>query len=247
MEEFTIRLADVVIGVRCRSEKNRAFFRDYFAQGEPVFTVCPTQDDLDAIRRQFEKERLENGEPLLDYPEAYLENNALHALIAERIAHCGALLMHGSAIVVDGEAYLFTARSGTGKSTHTRLWRERFGDRAYMLNDDKPMLRADGGRVTVYGTPWDGKHHLSRNTSAPLKALVQLERGKENHIEPLSPAQMLPALITAAYRSADRETAECILALESEILQHVSLYRLVCNMDPDAADVAYRGMNEGKE
>ena len=116
-----------------------------------------------------------------------------------------------------------------------------------MVNDDKPLVRVTETGVVIYGTPWDGKHHLSRNTSAPLKALVQLERGKENRIEPLSPAQMLPALITAAYRSADRETAECILALESEILQHVSLYRLVCNMDPDAADVAYRGMNEEKE
>lgn len=243
MEQFTIRLADTPIGVRCRYAENRAFFRDYLTQGEPAFTVAPESGDLDAIRRRFERDARENGEPLRDYPLPYLENNALHALIAEALPHHGALLIHGSAIVVDGEAYLFTARSGTGKSTHTRLWREKFGDRAYMLNDDKPMLRADGGTVTVYGTPWDGKHHLSRNTSAPLKALIRLERGETNSIVPLSPIEMLPTLLTAAYRSEDRATAERILDMENTILQSVGLYGLRCNMDPDAADVAYRGMN----
>ena len=83
---------------------------------------------------------------------------------------------------MDGAAYLFTAPSGTGKSTHTRLWREVFGDRVWMINDDKPMLRISENLVTAYGTPWNGKHHISRNASAPLKAIVQLNRGKENII-----------------------------------------------------------------
>ncbi len=80
------------------------------------------------------------------------------------------VLFHGSALAIDGDGYLFTAKSGTGKSTHTRLWRERFGDRVVMINDDKPLLHIDAGSVIAYGTPWNGKHRLGTNASVPLRA-----------------------------------------------------------------------------
>ena len=115
----------------------------------------------------------------------------LHALLAEKLVAYGALLMHGSALCMDGNAYIFTAKSGTGKSTHARLWREAFGDRVWMINDDKPMIRVD--EMRVYGTPWDGKHHLSRNASAPLKAIVKLERAEENRVAPLAKADAFQA------------------------------------------------------
>jgi serine kinase of HPr protein (carbohydrate metabolism regulator) len=99
------------------------------------------------------------------------------------------LRIHASAVEVDGKAYLFSANSGTGKSTHTRLWREVFGDRAVMVNDDKPFLRMTEGAVMVYGSPWNGKHGLGCNLSVPLKAVCILERGEENRIEKISAKQ----------------------------------------------------------
>ena len=80
---------------------------------------------------------------------------------------------------MDGQAVLFTAKSGTGKSTHTKLWRDLFGERAVMVNDDKPLLRILKDGVLVCGTPWDGKHRLSTNCALPLKAICILERGKK--------------------------------------------------------------------
>ena len=80
---------------------------------------------------------------------------------------------------MDGEAYIFTAVSGTGKSTHAMLWREVFGERVRMINDDKPLIRiTPEGKAVVYGTPWDGKHHLSKNSAFPLKAICWLTRAK---------------------------------------------------------------------
>ena len=125
------------------------------------------------------------GKSMQPYDGVYLENMSIQNILSKRLLDYNVLLLHGSALCMDGEAYIFTAPSGTGKSTHVRYWRETFGDRVWMINDDKPMIRMENGKATVYGTPWDGKHHLSRNASAPLKAVVWLKRDKENHIERL--------------------------------------------------------------
>ena len=151
--------------------------------------------------------------------------------------------MHGSCIAVDGEAYLFTALSGTGKSTHVRLWREMLGDRAVMVNDDKPLITVTGDRAIVHGTPWDGKHHLSNNISVPLKAIVYLQRGEENEIERVDAKQLFPILIQQTFRSQDPLVTAKVMQLLAELSKKVEFYSLHCNMDPDAAQVAYDGMN----
>ncbi len=241
--QYTAEIAGSVFSIESRFD-HRAFFRDYLSEKPPAFTLRPEQADLDAIRAQFEAESAETGEPIPALTDAFLENNALHALLAEEMARRNALLVHGSAIAVDGETYLFTAKSGTGKSTHTRLWREKFGSRAVMVNDDKPFLliREDG--VFACGTPWNGKHRLSSNVCLPLKALIRLQRGAENRIVPISAPEMFQTLLGAAYRSRKKETMANVLAMEDAVLSKTALYALWCNMEPEAADVSYNGMKK---
>ena len=106
------------------------------------------------------------------------------------------MMLHSSAVVMDGYAYLFSAPCGTGKSTHTSLWRKTFGeDRVLMLNDDKPALRLEDGRWYAYGTPWSGKHGLATNICVPLKGICILERGTENQIRQISAREALPMLM----------------------------------------------------
>ncbi len=246
--DFTAELAAVPVRIRCRFEQNRAFLRDYLSEREPVFSVEPTEEDLARIRVRLERQAEKDGLRPRRYSAAFLENNAIHALLAEKLVSHNVLLMHGSALCMDGQAYIFTAASGTGKSTHTRLWREVFGGRVWMINDDKPLLRiGEDGRTTVFGSPWDGKHHLSRNASAPLRAIVSLYRGAENRIEPLSPARAFPELCRRAYLSQERANAEKILDMESRLISSVSFYRLYCNMEREAALVAHEGMNPGSD
>ena len=88
--------------------------------------------------------------------ELGISERTIYRKIADALVDDGVILYHGSVIAVDGQGYLFTAKSGTGKSTHTALWRELFGERAVMVNDDKPLLRVKDDQVTVYGTPWNG-------------------------------------------------------------------------------------------
>lgn len=101
-----------------------------------------------------------------------------------------------SAVALDGQAYLFTAPSGTGKSTHTRLWREVFGERAVMVNDDKPLIQVREDAIYVCGTPWNGKHNLDSNQKVPIKGICLLERGTVNHIETISAADGVSVFIS---------------------------------------------------
>lgn len=111
----------------------------------------------------------------------------MHRKVSLKLLEDNVLLFHGSCIAVDGSAYIFMALSGTGKSTHSRLWREVLGKdhTVFMVNDDKPFIRVTDSDVIAYGSPWDGKHRLSTNTGVPLAGSAKLERSDHNCIEPM--------------------------------------------------------------
>ena len=245
--EINIKIAEVPLRVRCRCPETVEFLRPYETDAAPLFTVEPTAEDLlrmqEELLRSAEKEGYRGG----PYSDACLEQNAVHALLAEQLVAHSVLLMHGSALSMDGRGYIFTAKSGTGKSTHARLWREAFGDRIRMINDDKPMLRVGPDGVSVWGTPWDGKHHLSCSAGAPLTAIVRLRRAAENRIGPMAKADAFPLLMQQTYSSANPATAMKILALQRRILDRVAFYSLECNMDPEAAQVAWEGLKPTDE
>ena len=136
-------------------------------------------------------------------------------------------------MAVDGRAYLFTAPCGTGKSTHTRLWREVFGDRAVMVNDDKPFLKLTAEGVLAYGSPWTGKHGLGSNVCVPLGGICILRRGKENVIRRADRDRVLEFLKS---QCTPPELTEVITA-------RVPLWEMECNKDPQAARIAHEAMS----
>lgn len=207
-----------------------------------MFSIQPDRDNYADIQVRFDQTDKEEGRTPFRRPDYFLENTLIHTLLAEQLVDYNILLVHGSALCMDQKAYLFTAKSGTGKSTHARLWRETFGDRVLMINDDKPLLKIENKKVTVYGTPWDGKHHLSTNTSAELKAILWLNRSETNHIEPMTKADVFPVIFSQAYRSTDPVKMQKTLALEKQLINVVDFYKLSCNMEPDAALTAYNGL-----
>ena len=183
-----------------------------------------------------------DGLPPKNYSDAYLETLAVYRRMADRLLDEDTLLLHGSCVALDGVGYLFTAKSGTGKSTHTRLWREYFGARAVMVNDDKPLIRITDTGATVYGTPWNGKHALGENISVPLRAICVLARDSSNHIEKAERQSVYPLLLQQIHRPASSAGMARLLPLADRLTQTVGLYRLGCRMDIDAARVAYEGM-----
>ena len=161
------------------------------------------------------------------------------------------LMLHASAVVVDGRAYLFTAPSGTGKSTHTELWLKQFGSRAYILNDDKPALRLEDGTWYAYGTPWSGKNDISRNERIPLAGIAALERGENNEIEPFKGKEAVIAIMRQVNRPGATDSRIKLMQITDKLITQVPIWKLRCNMDPQAAVVAYEAMSgkgtEGEE
>lgn len=204
------------------------------------FSVCTTQADIDFEREKSAREDALAGITTRRFSDGYLETLAVYRKIAEKMPDYDTLLFHGSCVAVDGAGYLFTAKSGTGKSTHVRLWRELLGDRAAMVNDDKPLIRVTDAGSVIYGTPWDGKHRLSNNAAVPLKALCILERAKDNSIRPITVQEAYPMLLQQAYRPADPAALAKTLALIDRL--NVRFYRLSCNMDISAAELSYNTM-----
>ena len=237
-------LADLCICIRSLYDEVQRMCEDYRApeDRQPDFVVETTEQDIEAERVQSEQTRIEEGLPEYAFDAPYLETLAVYRKIATEGVRFGRLLMHGSVIAVDGRAYMFTARSGTGKSTHVRLWRKLFGERAVMVNDDKPILRISETAATVYGTPWDGKHRLSTNMSAPLQAICILTRAKENTIREIRPNEALTMLIQQTYRPEEPELLMETFDLIDRMAKNVRFYLLGCNMDPEAAVVSSNAM-----
>jgi hypothetical protein len=153
--------------------------------------------------------------------------------------HNGCML-HSSAVVVDGYAYLFSANSGTGKSTHTGLWLEHFKDKAFIINDDKPTLKYENGNWYVYGTPWCGKHNINVNTKVRLGAIVFLERSEKNQIEPLEVKEAIPLFFNQTIRMLKtEEKMDLALKVMENVLTQNPIYKMGCNISDEAVITAY--------
>ena len=151
------------------------------------------------------------------------------------------MMLHSSAVVRDGKAYLFTAPCGTGKSTHTRLWLESFPD-AFILNDDKPALRLENGKFFAYGTPWSGKTAQNQNIRVELGGICVLRRGVENKIIPHTGRAALHDILEQTVRPRDLVLMGKLLELLDSLVRTVQVWKLECNMEPEAALVSYNAM-----
>lgn len=240
---FTVKIAGCVMEIRALFPETAELFRDYRTGEPPQMTVVSDENGIAAERRLL----LQNSSlPADALSEPQLESNLLYRQVAEQLSAYRTVLLHGSAVAVDGEAFVFVAPSGTGKSTHTRLWREVFGSRAVMINDDKPLLKCTDHGIEVCGSPWNGKHRLGADLSVPLTAVCFLERGAENRIAPLTENEAFLSLLPAIYHSNAPEREAHILQSLQFIRKNASFYRLRCNMDPAAAAVSYEGMKKRK-
>ena len=243
MTEFTMRVAGRVAAVSALFDSTRAYCADYLCEGPADFAVRITPQDIAFERDVSLRGDQQEGVANRPHPDASLEITAVQRKVAEALFDFDTLLFHGSVVAVDGAAYLFTAKSGTGKSTHTRLWREVFGDRAVMVNDDKPFLRVTPEGVLACGSPWNGKHRLGANIAVPLRAVCVLTRGETNRIQPITAQEALPILLQQSHRPLQPRLMPQYLALIDALTKHAMFYRLACNMNPEAAQVAFDGMS----
>ena len=244
MDAFVIEIAGSAFGVQPLFHSTQAYCSAYLTDKAPEFFVDVTPEDLSFQQALLEQEAVEEGLKIRKFTDPFLERITIQRKVADRLLERDTLMLHGSTVSLDGRAYLFTGPCGTGKSTHTRLWREVFGQRAVMVNDDMPFLKLTPEGVLAYGSPWNGKHGLSANICVPLQGICFLQRGAENRIQPLSPAQALDALRRQMYTPTEETLLRKGLALTDRLAELVPLWQLHCNMQPEAAEVSYRAMGQ---
>ena len=244
MQAFTMEIAGLAVGVEPMFQSTIEYCRPYLTDREPELTVTVTPRDLVFEQEMLDVEAREEGLKRRKFTDPFLERTAIQRRVADSLVSRDTILLHGSTVAVDGSAYLFTAPCGTGKSTHTRLWREVFGDRAVMVNDDKPFLRVTPSQVLAYGPPWSGKHGLATNICVPLKGICLLSRGTENRIEPAAPEKLLDLLLHETHMPQTPALAEKAAALVNTLAQTVRLWTMACTKDPQAAILSHQTMHQ---
>ena len=195
---------------------------------------------VEALPEDIEKERLQNPDFVGD---GYLESICIYREIAMHLPEYNAFVFHSAAVEYKGNAYCFTAKSGTGKTTHTKLWRKTLGEELKVINGDKPIVRLLGDKFYVYGTPWRGKENLGNDSGVPLKSIAVLHQAETNSIKLIEAKDSVPAIIQQVFIPKDKKSGIGTLDLISKLITAVPIYSLGCNMDDEAAILSFGTMS----
>lgn len=210
------------------SEGSYNFGFSYF-QSHPDCILKPSEDYKDNV---------------VYIPRAYASrlmefslSNAMMLLYTFNTTPYDTLMIHASVVVYEGAGYVFLGRSGTGKSTHSRLWLNNI-EGSWLLNDDNPVIRVIDGEVKVYGSPWSGKTACYKNEVLPLGGVVRLSQAPYNKIERLMPLKAYASLMPAcSCMRWDRKSTDALHKTVEKVIKVVKGWHLECLPDADAAHV----------
>ncbi|MBQ8057316.1 MAG: hypothetical protein IJ275_03145 [Ruminococcus sp.] len=230
------KIADLNIGVESKYDFTNKYMKDYLISDTKVDFTVKVTDEM----REYEK-----SIAIEDIPEPYYELTAILRSICEIILDkYNGFFLHCSCLEYEGKAVIFTAKSGTGKSTHTRLWREILGDKVTMINDDKPIVRYLNREFIIYGTPWNGKHSLSNNIKAPIKAIYYLHQAEENRVVKCDPISSISKLLSQTILPDNTENMHSLLSMLERLVTDIPMFDLYCNISEDAVHTVLNSLNE---
>ncbi len=229
-----LRVADINLNIEYKYDtmiKQCEAYKYNFEK--PNVTVAIDDDSLNRLQVQSPHLTLDDIEYIYTGAAFY-----------EALLHFNGFMLHSSGVVKDGYAYLFSADPGTGKSTHTSLWRKYFGDEnALIINDDKPAIRMVDNKLYVYGTPWSGKTDQNLNMKVPLGAIVFIERSKDNNwVKQISVTEAIPLILEQTIRPKEKDVMIKLLDMLDVVLKNVKIYRLGADMSEDAVITSYNGI-----
>lgn len=229
---MVFRFADVNFQIDFRDERVAARLKDYRVDAEP--DACVRVSD-EAYEEMFSTYGCRH--PL--YTEFLALSESLsNALLKDY----DGFLFHSSAISYKGSGILFSAVSGTGKSTHAAFWKKLFGDDVRYVNDDKPFIREIDGEFFVYGNPWDGKARLSENIKVPIKAICFIERGEKTEIKPISVTNAVVSFYNQSFNVIEKDMQEKFLSIVDRLLKSVKIVSLVLPLDERSPIAVLEGL-----
>lgn len=236
--KFSVRIAGINILVQSKYERIYRDCSDYLVDEHQQYDIEIVTDEA-MIRKELERiQKTDKDFHSLRVAEGLL----IHRLIAEALPDYNAFLMHGASIAVNDRAFIFSARSGTGKTTHIRKWLENL-DNSFVVNGDKTVVLLKNNEVFACGTPWCGKEGLGSNVQIPLKSIVMMERSECNSIEPLSFKTVFPSLFEQTFQPTDPRLVKKTLELMSQMERLVSFHKFYFNnYREDSFQVSYSAL-----
>ncbi|MBQ6413306.1 MAG: hypothetical protein IJI19_07500 [Ruminococcus sp.] len=229
------RIAEMNIAVKAKYEDTYRYMQDFLTDSQDYELYIEPTDEM--IRYEAELGEEIHGDAGSPY---ICEAVAILRVICDYIIDKGGFFLHCSCLKYKDEAIIFTAPSGTGKSTHSALWRRHFGDDVVMINDDKPLVREKDGRFYIYGTPWNGKHSIGNNTSAPIRAVVFLSQAPENKATPISPIDAMALLLQQTVLPSNKAALSKLLDMLGRLVENIPMYRLGCTISDEAVTTIYQ-------
>ena len=231
-----LKLADFNIEIKTLYNYIIKQTKDYTVEDcDADISLTNTQDDIETERK------LSEG----NFGDGYIESIVTYRKIAEWLPLHNAFLLHSATFDVDGVGVAFAAHSGTGKTTHMRLWQKYLGDKMTVVNGDKPIVRFFENETNipyVYGTPWNGKERLGTNTHSPLRHICFIERSKTNYVEKIAPKDAVDRIFNQVYMPKNPAAVMNTIRLINQLISSCELWIIHCNMEPEAAKVAYEAI-----
>ena len=233
MVSFKIKIANTIIEVNAFNEFTKRYCAGFLTDEEPNYSITLTEEDL-----KNEASNSNNGGVYVNE-----EISALYRKIADLFVEDNIVVFHGSSFSVDNNGFIIAARSGVGKSTHAKLLEEYIGDSFKYINDDKPLLKVTDEEVTIYSSPWNGKERRGNNISAPLKAVIFLNRSDTNSFKRIdNKEEIYIRLLSQIYLPKEKSKRERALNIADKLLKKINFYEINVNKDTESAKMTYEGI-----
>ena len=233
MPIFRIRVSDITLEINAFNESTKRYCTCFLTDEKPDYTITMTKEDL-----KNESSNSNNGAVYVNE-----EISALYRKIADLFVEHNIVVFHGSAICVNNNGFIIAARSGVGKSTHTKLLEEYIGDSFKYINDDKPLLKVDDDEVTIYSSPWNGKERRGNNISAPLRAVIFLNRSETNTFKKIdNKEEIYIRMLSQIYLPKEKSKREKALNIADKLLKKINFYEINVNKDIESAKMTYEGI-----
>ena len=229
MVNFKIKIANKVLEINAFNESTKRYCGKFLSEEEPNYVITMTEEDL-----KNESSNSSDGHVYVNE-----EISALYRKIADLLVEDGIIVFHGSSFMVSGSGFIVTARSGVGKSTHVNLLKQLLRDELIYINDDKPLVEVNDD-ITIFSNPWNGKERRGNNISAPLEAVLFLNRGETpSYRKIINKEEIYVRLLSQIYLPKEKSKREKALKIVDKLLKDVNFYEINVNKDIESAKMTY--------
>lgn len=223
---FLIKIANIPIQINNKYAYVKQQCVDYHTKEAPVLIIEATHEEI--LNEQ-------NGQ---SFDLDYCESLAIYRKICQSLINNKIFLFHGALIDYQNKGILFTGKSGSGKSTHTNLWKDVYRDEVRIINGDKPLVAYSNGRFTGFGTPWNGKENIGLNDSVNIEAIVTIKQDSVNEIRRLNTSESLNILMNQLLFPQKENGNEILIQLIKKIIKIIPIYELRCRISNNAVILA---------